>query len=68
MALADEVAERLARDVMTRVRETGDDSLIARVSATLGEQSQTLQEAFTVAIRVLLAEERARALLKAPPG
>ena len=62
-ALAERIAEQLAIETMEVVDASKDDAVIRRVQQTLADQSQTLEEAFTVAVRVLMAEKRARAVL-----
>nr|WP_238941505.1 hypothetical protein [Jannaschia sp. Os4] len=43
--------------------ETGDDAIIGRVTKVLADQSQTLEEAFVVSLRVQMAARRAKALV-----
>lgn len=62
-SLMEEIADALARDTLRVVDETGDEDLIALVGRTIGASSTTTQEAFTTAVRVRIAEERARRLL-----
>lgn len=66
--LAARIAEDLARQVMEVVDATGDDDLVGQVTRTLGDQSQTLEEAFIIAIRVLRAARRAEALIARARG
>lgn len=62
-SLMEEIADALARDTLRVVDETGDEDLIALVGRTIGASSTTTQEAFMTAVRVRIAEERARRLL-----
>ncbi|SIS49218.1 hypothetical protein [Phaeovulum vinaykumarii] len=64
MALIEDLADQLAADTMTAMREMGDDQLYMQVSKVLGASSQTLQEAFLTSIRIRQAEVRARQFLE----
>ena len=64
MSMTDDLAEKLALDTINAAEELGDPNLIDEVSKVLGAASQTTQEAFMTAIRVLLAERRARKFLE----
>ncbi len=63
MKMAEELAERLARDVIAAQKELGDEQLVNEVSKLLEASSTTMQEAFLTAARVILSEERARQFL-----
>jgi hypothetical protein len=63
MALADEIADKLAADVIAYVERTGDEAIITKMSQALGDSSQTLQEAFVTSVRVQRAAIRAQAML-----
>ena len=65
MALVDELADRLAARVIAHVEATGDEEMIAILSTSLGDSSQTLQEAFVTSVRVQRAAIRADRLLDA---
>jgi hypothetical protein len=65
MGITEDLADALARDVIAAAEELGDDQLIAEVSRVIGASSPTTQEAFMTAVRVRLAEARARAFLAA---
>jgi hypothetical protein len=65
MAMIDDLCDQLARDVLAAMDETGDDKLHDKVSKILIDVSPTTQEVYLKAIRVLLAERRARAFLDA---
>jgi len=64
MAMIEDLADQLAADTMTAMREMGDDQLYMQVSKVLGASSQTLQEAFLTSIRIRQAEARARQFLE----
>jgi hypothetical protein len=81
MSLADDLAARLARDVVDAMDALGDDRFYDKVSKVLLETSPTMQDAFNTAIKVILAERKGREFLqrslaaragagqpKAPPG
>ena len=60
-----DLTEKLAKDVVDAMDETGDDRLAEKVGKVLLDASPTTQEAFMTAIRVLLAERKARKFLEA---
>ncbi|MEM8850630.1 MAG: hypothetical protein AAGE03_11430 [Pseudomonadota bacterium] len=61
--LAEELADKLAADVIDHVEATGDEEMIGIMGRALGDSSQTLQEAFITSVRVQRAAMRARELL-----
>ena len=63
MGVADDLGDALARDVIAALEELGDERFAEKVNKLLGDGSPTLQEAFMTAVRVRLAERRARAYL-----
>lgn len=63
-SLLEEIADRLARDVIRAAEVLGDDDLVGEMSKLIGASSPTTQEAFTTAVRVRLAEQRARRALE----
>ena len=63
MAMIDDLCDQLARDVLAAMDETGDERLHDKISKILIDVSPTTQEVYLKAIRVLLAERRARAFL-----
>ncbi|CTQ50456.1 hypothetical protein [Jannaschia donghaensis] len=65
MALADDLANKLAAKVIAHVEKTGDEDIIKIMSQSLGDSSQTLQEAFITSVRVQRAAIRADRQLKA---
>ena len=65
MSLADDLANKLAAKVIAHVEKTGDEDIIKIMSQSLGDSSQTLQEAFVTSIRVQRAAMRADRQLRA---
>jgi hypothetical protein len=65
MALTEDLADALARDVLARQDELGDDRFYEKVARVIGTSSPTLEEAFLTSIRIRLAERRGRAFLEA---
>lgn len=65
MALADDLADKLAARVVAHVEKTGDEDIIKIMSNSIGDSSQTLQEAFVTSVRVQRAAIRADRQLKA---
>ena len=64
MQLIDDVADRVAIEVLKLVDETGNQDIIEEVKKVIGTSSQTLEEAYMTAVRVRRAEARARDLLE----
>lgn len=64
MAKVDELAERLADDTLKAMKHLDDDRFFIEVAAELAAASTTLEEAFLTAIRVRMAERKARAFIK----
>lgn len=60
MDLLEQVADKLAQDVLEAVRITGNDALVDEIKKTIGASSTTLEEAFMTAVRIRRAEGRAR--------
>lgn len=65
MSLAETLADKLAAKVIAHVEKTGDEDIIKIMSQSLGDSSQTLQEAFITSVRVQRAAIRADRQLKA---
>ncbi len=63
MALVDDLADRLAEDVMRAMAELGNDRLYLDVGKVLGTSSPSLQESFLTSVRLRLAEARGRKFL-----
>ncbi|MBR9649903.1 hypothetical protein [Thalassovita aquimarina] len=64
MGVAEDLADALARDTIEAAEALNDDNLIDQVAKQIGASSQTTQEAFLTAVRVRLAEKRARKFLE----
>ena len=62
--LAEKLADDLAAKAIANIQATGDEDVVSLLSKTIGEQSQTLQEAFITSIRVQRAAIRAAELLE----
>jgi hypothetical protein len=63
MGVLQDLAERLAKDVVDAMDETGDDRLHEKVGKVLLDASPTTQEAYMTAVRVILAERKGRKYL-----
>jgi len=63
MSLQEEVADKLAREALALVEETGDEDIVEDIKKVIGTSSTTLEEAYMTAVRVRRAEARAMALL-----
>ena len=64
MSLTNELAEKLALDTINAADAMADPNLVQDVSNVLGASSQTTQEAFMTAVRVINSERRARRYLE----
>lgn len=64
MAYYEEMAQKLALDVLEAKVAMNDDQLVQDITETLEATSSTMHEAFVTAVRCYLAEERARDQLK----
>lgn len=62
-SLTQELAEKLAEDTFKVMKATGDDRFFMEVAKVIGASSTTLEEAYLTAVRVRMAERRARAFL-----
>ena len=62
-AITENLADKLAQDVIKASEETGDEQLIDEIARALGTSSPTTEEMFRTFVRVRLAEQRARRLL-----
>jgi len=65
MAILDELAEKLAVEAMTAAKKKNDPTIIEVVAKTLGDSSQTLEEAFLTVVRLRSAAERGHEALDA---
>ncbi len=63
MGLTEDIADKLAQDVLAAEEEFGDETLVKKVADLVGTSSSTMQEAFLTAIRVRRAETRGRRVL-----
>ena len=68
MAKAEDLAERLADDVIAAGEELGDEALVNEINKILEAASSTMQEAYMTAIRVRRAEAKARIFLETRLG
>jgi len=73
MGVVEDLADQLAQDALEAAAKLDDDTILAKIGDVLGASSATTHEAYSTAIRVRLAERRAReflqdALKKAPPS
>jgi len=64
MSSTDELASKLADDVMAAMKETGNDRLFMEVADVISAASQTMEEAFLSEVRFRQAEERGRKYLE----
>lgn len=64
MGVTEDLADKLAADAIAASQEFGDEKLIEDIARLLGDTSSTTQEAFLTAVRVRLAEARARQMLE----
>ena len=64
MAIAEDLADKLAAQVVAHVERTGDEEIVKILASAIGESSQTLQDAFITSVRVQRAALRAERQLK----
>ncbi|KAA9009300.1 hypothetical protein [Histidinibacterium aquaticum] len=64
MSITEDLADRLAKDTIDAMDRLGDDRLFEEVARTIGATSPTTEEAFRTAMRVRIAERRARSFLE----
>ncbi|MGX9353964.1 hypothetical protein ACS3SW_02020 [Roseobacteraceae bacterium S113] len=64
MGLADDLADKLAMEVLEASEILEDEDLAKDIAKVIGASSQTYEESFLTAMRVLKANKQARALLK----
>lgn len=65
MGFYDELANKLALDVIEAEKALDDDTLVQEIAEVLEATSSTMHQAFSTAVRVYAAEGRARAQLNA---
>ena len=59
----EETANNLADLALEEALVSGEEKIVAEIGEILGASSQSLQEAYLMAVRVRRAEERVRTLL-----
>ena len=64
MSALQDMADKLADDVLAAETELGDDRFFEKVAQVLAAASPTFQEAYITSIRVRLAERRGREFLE----
>ena len=68
MGITEDLADKLAQDVIAAMEKLGDDRLPDEVADVVGATSPTTEEAFRTAVRVRIAEQRARKFLASKLG
>jgi hypothetical protein len=63
-AITEDLADRLAQDVIAAAEAMDDDQLVDEIARALGTSSPTTEELFRTFVRVRRAEARARRLLE----
>ncbi len=63
MGVTEDLADKLALDVLKYIDATGDEKIITDMVNVLGATSQTAEEAFLTSLRVRRANIKAKALL-----
>lgn len=63
MSVVDDLADKLARDTIKAMDALGDENLPDQVANVLGASSPSSEEIFRAAVRIRLAERRARIFL-----
>ncbi|HRK43384.1 MAG TPA: hypothetical protein PLH11_10100 [Gemmobacter sp.] len=63
MGVTEDLADALARDVLAAMDEMGDERFYMEVGKMLSSLSPSMEDGFMTAMRVRLAERRARDLL-----
>lgn len=64
MGLANDLAEQLALDACNASLTLGDEELPELIAQIVGTSSPTTEELYRTAVRVILAERRARKVLE----
>lgn len=62
--IAEDLADKLALDVIAAAEELDDDRLPETIAQAIGASSPTTEELFRTAVRVRTAEQRARSMLE----
>jgi hypothetical protein len=65
MGITEDLADELALEAIRYIDATDDEEIIPQLAKSLGESSQTAEEAFMTAVRVRRANLKARAMLDA---
>lgn len=60
MSIVEDMGDTLAKTTLEAMEHIDDDRFYDKVAQVVGASSPTLQEAFMTAIRVRLADQRAR--------
>ena len=63
MGVAEDLADALARDVLAAMDEMDEDRFFLEIGKMLASLSPSMEDGFMTAMRVRLAERRARDLL-----
>ncbi len=63
MSVVEELSDKLAQDVIKAMDALGDEQLPEQVANVLGASSPSSEEIFRAAVRIRLAERRARTFL-----
>ncbi|WP_299924894.1 hypothetical protein [uncultured Pelagimonas sp.] len=63
MSVVEELSDKLAQDVIKAMDALGDEQLPDQVANVLGASSPSSEEIFRAAVRIRLAERRARLFL-----
>ena len=63
MGVTEDLADKLALDVIKYIDATGDEQIVSDMVNVLGATSQTAEEAFLTSLRVRRANMKAKALL-----
>ncbi|WP_425070559.1 hypothetical protein [Sagittula sp. S175] len=63
MSVVEDLSDKLAQDVIKAMDALGDENLPDQVASVLGASSPSSEEIFRAAVRIRLAERRARAFL-----
>ncbi|PYG29854.1 hypothetical protein [Pelagimonas varians] len=63
MSVVDDLADKLAQDVIKAMDALGDEQLPEQVANVLGASSPSSEDIFRAAVRIRLAERRARNFL-----
>ena len=63
MSVVEDLADKLAQDVIKAMDALGDEGLPEQVASVLGASSPSSEEIFRAVVRIRLAERRARNFL-----